>query len=535
MEFLLSIKSYIFATGPFFLVIGVLIFIHELGHFLAARYFGVRVEVFSLGFGPKILKKKYGDTVYCISAIPFGGYVKMYGGNPLEEIPEDQKKYGFLSQKPLPKWIIAFGGPFMNIILAVAIFFALTLGYGIKRLPSELGDIKKNTEAYSLGFRSGDTIKQVNGKKISYYKDFYKILRKSPNKTLNFQVLNEGQKIKTIKVNVNEKDNPSPWEWKKRVGVIEGLSPISLASKVGVIKGSLADQAGLETFDKIEKVNGQEVRYWRDLEKMIPSLKSTQLEVKRGEEKKTITLVGGNLKSLGIMSSDLYVEKVAPGTPAEKIGLKSKDRLVFLDGKKLTDFQDLKKIVSSKEEFEITYERGSKLISTMIKPKLTFQQGDAKSKAKIGVMSAGENTTPPQLTERKSLLSSLGHSVNLVTGYLNLTVASLWKMIKGEFSFRNMSGAVSIGRVAHQSYQRGFQEFMTLIALVSIALFFFNVLPIPVLDGGYLLFFAIEGILRRPISPKKLVFFQSLGLALLLPLMVAVNLVDIYNWVTDWW
>lgn len=117
------IQKILFAIAPFTLLLGGLIFIHELGHFLVARYFGVKVEVFSLGFGPKILKYKKGDTLYCLSLLPLGGYVKMFGSNPLEVISEQEKTKAFL-YKPVPqKWLIAFAGPFMNLIFTLFAFF----------------------------------------------------------------------------------------------------------------------------------------------------------------------------------------------------------------------------------------------------------------------------------------------------------------------------------------------------------------------------------------------------------------------------
>ena len=149
---------------PFFLLLGVLIFIHELGHFLVARYFDVKVEVFSLGFGPKILKYKKGETLYCLSLFPLGGYVKMFGDNPLEEIPDSKKVRGFLYKKVPQKLAIALGGPLMNLIFTLVAFFILAL-YGLPSLSPQLGDVKVDSKAYKAGFRSGDKVLSVNNQK----------------------------------------------------------------------------------------------------------------------------------------------------------------------------------------------------------------------------------------------------------------------------------------------------------------------------------------------------------------------------------
>ena len=189
MDFLLSFFHLIFkaffALGPFVLLLGVLIFIHELGHFLVARYFGVKVEVFSLGFGPKILKYKKGDTIYCISLFPLGGYVKMFGSNPLEELSEEEKSQAFLYKKVHQKWLIAFAGPFMNLVFTLIAFFSLSK-IGVPSLPAILGDIQKESQAYQAGFRSGDIILSVNGKKISYYEELDQRLKLAGGKKTSF-------------------------------------------------------------------------------------------------------------------------------------------------------------------------------------------------------------------------------------------------------------------------------------------------------------------------------------------------------------
>ena len=150
---------------PMVVLLGLLIFVHELGHFLVAKYFKVRVETFSLGFGPKIFKFKRGDTTYAISAIPLGGYVKMFGDDPSAEVPEDMKTKSFL-HKPVGQriWIV-LAGPLMNFFFAIAIF-AVVAFVGEPLLAPKLGDIKADSSAFTAGFRSGDTVTKVNGQEV---------------------------------------------------------------------------------------------------------------------------------------------------------------------------------------------------------------------------------------------------------------------------------------------------------------------------------------------------------------------------------
>ena len=134
---------------PFFLLLGVLIFVHELGHFSVAKFFGVRVETFSIGFGKKILSFKKGDTTYALSLFPLGGYVKMYGDNPEAEIPEDQKKYSFLHKPVSQRFAIVFAGPFINFAFA-AILFAFIAMIGEQVPAPVVGDIDSSSQAYQI-------------------------------------------------------------------------------------------------------------------------------------------------------------------------------------------------------------------------------------------------------------------------------------------------------------------------------------------------------------------------------------------------
>ncbi|MBX9767285.1 MAG: RIP metalloprotease RseP, partial [Bdellovibrionales bacterium] len=156
-------------------LLGILVFVHEMGHFLVAKYFGVRVEVFSLGFGKKLYKRKYGDTEYCLSLIPLGGYVKMYGDDPTADVPENMKKVSFL-HKPVGQriWIV-LAGPLMNLFFAI-LLFSLIAVVGEEMPKPIAGDISPMTEAAKAGFESGDLIQKINGTPVKTWDEFKKIL-----------------------------------------------------------------------------------------------------------------------------------------------------------------------------------------------------------------------------------------------------------------------------------------------------------------------------------------------------------------------
>ncbi|MCP4671031.1 MAG: RIP metalloprotease RseP, partial [Desulfobacula sp.] len=172
----------------FIIVIGILVFIHELGHFLAARLCGVGVNVFSLGFGTKIFKKRFGRTEYCISAIPLGGYVKMMGEEPGETIPEADEKYSFTHKSLLKKSIIVAAGPVFNFLLAIFIFYVLYQFSGLYMAQPVVGKVLDDTPAAGAGILPGDIIKEINTQEIESFEDIAKIITTGEGKKLEIVV-----------------------------------------------------------------------------------------------------------------------------------------------------------------------------------------------------------------------------------------------------------------------------------------------------------------------------------------------------------
>ena len=539
LSFINIFQKSFFAIGPFILLLGVLIFIHELGHFLAARYFGVRVEVFSLGFGPKILKLKKKDTLYCLSLLPLGGYVKMFGDNPLEDISDSEKEKGFLYKKVYQKWLIAFAGPLMNLIFTIFAFFLLG-SMGLPSLPAKLGDIKKGSPAYKAGFRSGDTILSVNGTPLSYQKELREIIKNNPNKTLFFQIQNQKMEKKEVSIATQLKKNPKPLDWKESIGAIEGFNFVSEGLRFGVIHNSPAYKAGLRTFDQILKVNGKDFRYRRELEDFLKKTSPSELFLSVQRESETLQLTiqkeTGSLSDLGLEPSSLYIERVGPKTPAHQAGLLKGDRLLSIDGEAITSWkQVLDKINSfSGAPFSLTYQRREKKNTISISPSPLFLEGNVKKRFMLGIVSGGLYSFPESFLQKRSLFQSFIYSFEKTTHGLKTICLVLVRLIQGEVSLRAMGGPVAIGRIAHSTFQQGFQTFLLWMAIISLNLFFLNLLPIPMLDGGHLLFFSLEGILRRPLSVKKLVIAQQMGFVFIVSFLGFTLFNDIYNWLKAW-
>lgn len=536
-SFLFMVQKGVFSVGPFIILLGVLIFIHELGHFLAARYCGVRVEVFSLGFGPKILKYKRGDTVYCLSLFPLGGYVKMFGDNPFTEVPQEEKQYGFLYKKVPQKLMIAFAGPFMNLIFTLFAF--LLLGWiGIPAIPAILGDITKDTPAYKVGFRSGDKILSVNKEKISDWGEFNKVISSNPSKNLSVSISSLNKDLKKYNVSPASIANSNIFSFKKKMGAISGLSPFSTGTQVGVKFNSPAYKAGLRTFDTIKKINGKQIRYWRDLRGSIKKTKKN-LSLSITRENKNLEIQFSKrytFNQLGVEPTDLYILKVGANTPAESAGIKKGDRLIAIDGTTVNSWDQVLNTIKnhSGQGFKIKYQRAGKTHNINVSPKIMYVEGNLKERSMLGIASASFKIPPEQFLKKESFFGAFVFSGKQTAHWLKVISVGLLRLVQGQLSVRTLGGPVTIGRVAHSSFQTGFVSFLFVMALISLNLFFLNLLPIPILDGGHILFFTIEGIMGRPLDTKKLIIAQNIGLLVLLSFFALTFFNDIYNWLNAW-
>jgi regulator of sigma E protease len=180
------------------IVLGILVFVHELGHFLLAKRLGVGVLTFSLGFGPKLIGKKIGETQYQISAVPLGGYVKLIGENPEEEIKEEDLSHSFSNQPIWKRACIVSAGPFFNFFLAVVLFFTINL-FGIPTFPAKIGEVSPGLSAEKAGLKKGDVILSIDGENVSKWEDLSKIIRGSKGKELSFKV-KRGDEILEMKI-----------------------------------------------------------------------------------------------------------------------------------------------------------------------------------------------------------------------------------------------------------------------------------------------------------------------------------------------
>lgn len=541
MSILDVFQTFLSGTFAFIVLLGLLIFVHELGHFSVARWCGVRVETFSLGFGKKIWSKKRGDTTYCVSAIPFGGYVKMFGDQPGADVPESERAFSFTHKSVWQRMAIVLAGPLVNLIFAFFVFFAMTL-IGEELPPSKLGDVSEDTKAYSLGFRSGDEILQVNGHEVPTLEELSDKLTAGLGSQNLFKV-RRGSEVLELTAAV---ESPSEKELLEKhplasgnIGTVPGFSFVSKGTVVGVPHSSLAHKIGLRTGDQIVKIRDSKIAYWRDLEReflSVPEDTKVQISVKRKSEPSSPTeelsfdfLVqnGGALEDLGLESPELYLARVVPDSPAATAGLAVGDRILAIDDVAMKRWEDVLtaiKSFSGKNSMSFRLLRDGQEKQMSITPKMTSQPGvhglDEK-RYTIGI-SPIMNLVGEEAVKHRTLnpIKGLTRSFDRTYDSTVLMVHGLLKLVSGEISPKNIGGVISIGQAAHESFKRGLSYYLHLMAMLSINLFILNLLPVPVLDGGHLVFYCVEAIKGSPVRAKTLEIAQQVGMALLLFLMV---------------
>lgn len=343
-------------------LLGVLIFVHELGHFIFAKLSGVRVLKFSLGFGPKIFGRKIGDTEYMVSAVPLGGYVKMLGEEPDEELKEEDKKQAYNYQSVKKRMGIVFAGPVFNLIFAV-LLFAVIFSVGMPVLVSEVGDVVKDSPAQRSGLLTGDEIVSINDADVKRWDELSNVIHDSPGKKITLRIKRREETF-TIEVTPERKKVPNIFGEEKEIGLI-GITP---SGKTIIKKEPLPDAV----------------------------------------------------------------------------------------------------IMAVQKTYEITA----------------------------------------------------------------LTILGIIKLIQRVIPAKTIGGPILILQMAGEQASAGFMNFFVFMAVISINLGILNILPIPVLDGGHILFLSIEGIRGKPLKEKTMMIVQRVGMALIIALMTFAIYNDVLRLIT---
>ena len=420
-------------------VLGFMIFIHELGHFLAAKSFGIRVLVFSLGFGKRLFGFKRGDTDYRVSALPFGGYVKMAGDDPSEVRQGDAGE--FLARPRWQRFIVVILGPAMNIALAFGLLATVYHFHhqepAYQKQPARVGDVEPGSPAAKAGVQSDDLIVRLGEIRNPKWEDVEVKTLTTVNEPLTVEVVRGGQTI-TLKVTPEPKGPNS-------VG-FAGWLPVDPATVEVVEPGLPAGQAGLKPGDEILGMDGAKVLYWPRLAYLIQNSNGRDISL-----------------------------------------------IVRREGK---EFPVAMKTVLTEVRGEKVWRIGVAFRNNTVVRQLPWGQAFAAS-------------------VRDNLRSSMA------------TFDVLGKVLTRRMSAKTLSGPIGIAQLSGQMYRAGMVELLIFVCFISLQLGIFNLLPIPVLDGGVILLLFVESIIRRDLSLAVKEHFAQVGIVFLLLLAVFVMYNDI--------
>lgn len=420
------------------LILSVLVIFHELGHLWVARWLGVRVERFSVGFGPVLFSRKISDIEFALSAFPLGGYVKMGGDDPRDRA--SLKPGDLFAATWWRRVLIALAGPGANFVLAVVLSIALLwIGIRIPDAPTLVGTVAAESAAQELGFQSGDRIVAVDGNPVS-----------------SLQYVLE------------------PFEL-GRESALQEFHTLSL------------ERDGITRTLELSR------------EDMIQALPGMDFPVRA------------------------VVGEVVIGTPAYVAGVVVGDRIVAVDGNLVENFSDLQAIILQNPGREITLnvERGGRVVDIPITP-FSDTSGPGEPVGKIGVAAASSGT----YLLRMGFLDGILRGTQSAVSTVGLMVRGIGMLFSDVSNLSQISGPVAIIKASGEAARAGLDRLIDRAILFSIALMVFNLLPIPILDGGMVMLTLIEVVLRRPVGERGLALYQGIGIAVMGTLLIFVLIND---------
>jgi len=455
MEFISILWNYIL---PFFVILTALVFVHEWGHYYVARRNGVKVEAFSIGFGPELFgwddRKTGMRWKFC--AVPLGGYVKMFGdadvasrpGEATRALTPEERKVSFFHKTVGQRAAIVFAGPFINYVFAIVVLALLFMTAGQRITPAVVGHIFQGGAAERAGLRAGDLILKLNGRSIERFEQVEQLSLLHPGEAL----------------------------------------PI------------------------IVRRNGVEQKLTVTLERRIVPDKH------------------GNNQVFGFIGAWRMVHpvvgRVIKGSAAAAAGLKPDDRFVSIDGRPIETFQDVRRIIVKKPDtpVRVVMARGGQNISLTIIPKkhvYTDRKGVKQTIGQLGVSAA-----PPGKI-RLGPFAAVWAAVKETWSLTVTTVTAVNQIFDGRRKIQDLGGPLRIAEMSGDMAQIGVYAFVWFMGALSLSLCLINLLPVPMLDGGHLLFYGIEAIRGKPLGQKTQEYGFRIGMALVLTLMVVVTWNDL--------
>ena len=555
----------------FTLLIGVLITVHELGHFAMARLFGVRVDKLAIGFGRPLVHIKRRGTEYAIGTIPLGGYVRLCGEEPGTRVDADEEPYAFSLRPAWQRLCIIFGGPLANIAFAAFIFMQLA-GAEAGATTATIGAVFAGQPAADADFRPGDRIVAVDGEDVRTWDDFNARITAAPGSEVRITIERgtaQGEAARTLTKIVTPRVHmrTDPFGGRERVGLI-GVTPYFKLPQIGVMAGvggedCPAYKAGLRTFDIVTAIHGRPVATSSELDPLVHPRGSGMLVITYLRPVDTaLGFVSLSLLSprtaqvvpastappgkpprydAGVRPGGTFVHAVEPGTPAAAIGLGKGDMITQLDGQPVASWEVLTQALDEHpiDEHTVAW-HGIDGVDHHASFRLDRRQRLDEYKAEstyyvFGADGARAIVPVPTLPRERNLFAAAGAGVARAASVTGTLVRVLGLTLIGRLPSTSIGGPILVYEVAGVAAQHGFDHFLAVAALISLNLGLLNLLPVPLLDGGQASIVMIEALRRRPVSPRARERATFIGLALLGALMLLALRNDLARHLSGLW
>jgi regulator of sigma E protease len=448
---------------PFLFVLSDIVFFHELGHFLVARWCGVRVLTFSIGFGPELFGfNDRHDTRWKVSAIPLGGYVKFFGDENAASVPDqeavakmdaEERSWSFFHKSVAQRAAIVVAGPVANFLLAIAIYAGISMIAGKQVTTPRIDSVQQGSVAAAAGFQRGDVVLTVDGKAIESFTDIERIVAVSAGHDVTF-VVRRGEREVTVVARPELREERDRFGNVFRVGRLEIGGPVMRPRVATVQLGSAASVAGLEVGDVIQAI----------------------------------------------------------------------------DGNAVTTFTGLREIVTANpgKQLSLTVLRNGRVITLTATPHAHDERQRDGTTRQIGLLGVSGSFDPDDVKlVREGPVTAVKSGVEQTWFVVDQTMSYIARVVRGRESADQIGGPIKIAQVSGQMASLGWLPILTLAAMLSVSIGLLNLFPVPLLDGGHLLFLAIEAIRGKPLSERAQEVGFRIGLALVLMLMVFAAYNDI--------
>ena len=511
-------------------LIGLLVFVHELGHFVVGLLCGIGVEVFSIGFGKPIIKYTYRQTVYQLSWLPLGGYVKFAGSMPQEEVADRHRGQELYFASKGKRLATIAAGPLANFALA-GIIYTISAMIGIEHAPAVIGTVRPDSPAQQGGLQGGDLVTAIDGSPVKTWEELREKISDGAGQELQFQVQRRDQTMELAVI-------PKRHKGRGRAGI--GLA-YEKAIVTVIDDNSAVARAGLRTGDEIVAytVSRQQpvvVQSFAQLRDLLAITDDLTIEIVRAGQQQVLTLIGqdsSSLAELGIYSSLLTVDEAKP--PAAQ-ALQTNDHIVAVAGEKITDVYDLyDKLYNYRQPtIDMTISRNGQQqqLTVTLEPQIIQEPAGSTTIYTLPVTFVGKMHHPPPLVERyPNPLRALLFGLQETWDKTMLVLSALVGLFTGDMPLQALGGPILIAKVAGDSAKAGAQVFFMTMAIISINLALINLFPIPVLDGGQLVMVGMEAICRRRLTVTTIENFQRIGFVMIMCLFVLAT----YNDISRFW